>query len=131
MKTLNTTATITLNKLVSMIESNSIKIDNSDGTFMPVSVEEIFNNEKYKVFSVAHYYEQNGELLADPEMVFIYHRVLKAYMPCYFKQENIGIEQNSVIFENGEIMGIRTKMQADHTEFANMWLRNIKNQQNL
>jgi len=132
MKTLNATATATLNKMVSMMCDGYVKIDNSKCSYMPVSVEAIENNPKYMVISVAHYFEQNGDLMADPEMCFVYVKALGSYMPSYFKQDGIlGVEQESVLFENGIIKGIRTKMQADHASFANMWLRNIKNQQNL
>ena len=130
MKTLNITATSTLNKMVALMEDGYTKIDNTDGSFMPVSVEEILNNNKYMIVSVAHYYAQNGDLMADPEMLFIYNKAMKAYIPGYFKQEGV-LEEESIIIENGEIKGYYAKMQSDHTSFANMWLRNIKNQQNL
>ena len=97
-----------------------------------VSIEEIFDSEKYQIISVAHYFEQNGDLMADPEVCFIYSKAMELFIPSYFKQDgSMGIEQESIVMENGEIKGIRTKMQADHTSFANMWLKNIKYQQNL
>lgn len=114
------------------MENGYTKIDNANSSFMPVSVEEILNNDKYMIVSVAHYYDQNGDLLCDPEMCFIYIKAVDSYMPSYFKQDGfLGREQESVLFEDGIIKGVRTKLQADHTSFANMWLRNIKNQQNL
>jgi hypothetical protein len=131
MKALNKQSTQTMNKMVSMLEEGYIKIDNTGGSFMPVSVEQIFENEKYRIFSVAHYYEQNGDLMADPEMCFINLKAVGSFLPSYFKQDNIGMEQESIIIEDDVIKGYRAKMQADHTSFANMWLRNIKNQQNL
>jgi len=132
MKTLNSTSTATLNKMVSMLEDGYIKINNTNSSFMPVSVEAIFDNEKYMVVSVAHYYEQNGDLMADPEMLFIYNKAMKVFFPSYFKQDGfMGSEQESILFEGGEIKGYRAKLQVDHTSFANMWLRNIKQQQNL
>lgn len=131
MKTLNKKSTETLNKMVSMMADGYIKIDNTNGAFMPVSVEVIFENNLYKQISIAHYYEQNGDLMADPEMLIIYIKADGSYLPSYFKQDNIGSEQESIVIERGEIKGYRAKLQADHTSFANMWLRNIKNQQNL
>ncbi len=131
MRTLNKQSTQTMNKMVEMLEDGYIKIDNTGASFMPVSVEQIFESEKYRIFSVAHYYEQNGDLMADPEMCFINLKAVGTYLPSYFKQAGLGMEQESIIMENGEIKGYRAKMQADHTSFANMWLRNIKNQQNL
>jgi len=131
MKTLNKKSTEILNKMISMQEDGYVKIDNTDSSFMPVSVEVIFENELYKQISLAHYYEQESDLLADPEMVIIYVKASGLFIPSYFKQDNLGVEQESVIMNLGEIRGVRTKMQADHTSFANMWLKNIKHQQNL
>jgi len=131
MKTLNKKSTEILNKMISMQEDGYVKIDNTDSSFMPVSVEVIFENELYKQISLAHYYEQESDLLADPEMVIIYVKASGLFIPSYFKQDNLGVEQESVIMNLGEIRGVRTKMQADHSSFANMWLKNIKHQQNL
>jgi hypothetical protein len=132
MKTLNARATEILNKMVSMMEDGYAKINNSEEVFMPVVVEEIFNSDKFKIVSIAHYYEQNGDLAADPEMCFVYFKGQNIYAPSYFKQDGgLAIEQESILFENGEITGIRIKMQADHAAFANMWLKNIQQQQNL
>ena len=131
MKTLNATATKTLKTMMDMMEDGYIKIDNANGSFMPVSVEQIFENEKFKQISISHYYEQNRDLMADPEMILIFEKASGLFIPSYFKQDNLGIEQESVIMNLGEIVGVRSKMQADHTSFANMWLINIKYQQNL
>jgi len=114
-----------------MICDDYAKIDNSDGALMPVSIERIFENERYKQISLAHYYELNGDLMTDPEMIFTQIKSCRIFIPSYFKQDNLGIEQESIVMENGEIKGYKAKMQADQTLFANMWLRNIKEQQNL
>ena len=130
MKKLNVTATATLNKMISLMVDGYIKIDRTGGSFMPVSAEIIFENHKYRIISVAHYYEQNGDLMADPEMCFIYIKADGAFLPSYFKQDNIGIEQESILIEDGKIKGYRLKLQSDHTFFANHWLSSIKQQQN-
>ena len=131
MTKLNKKSAETLNKMVSILEDGYIKIDNTNGSFMPVSVEQIFENEKFKQISIAHYYEQNGDLMADPEMIIILEKASGLFIPSYFKQDNLGVEQESVIMNLGEIVGVRTKMQVDHAIFANIWLKNIKQQQNL
>lgn len=131
MKALNKKSSEILKKIVSKLENGYVKIDNTNGAFMPVSVEIIFENEKYKQISIAHYYEQEGDLLADPEMVFIYSKALDVFYASYFLQSNLDIEEDSIIMERGEIKGYRARMQKYHNEFANLWLRNIKRQQNL
>jgi len=135
MKILNKQSTVTFNKLVELAKANQghIKVDNAKGDFMPVSVEIIEETESLVKVSVAHYYEQNGDLMADPEMCFAVKNDKLGCMviPYYFKQDNLGIERESVIFEGSEFKGIRLKMQADHTVFANMWMKNIKCQQKI
>ena len=51
-------------------EERHIKIDNSDGVFMPLSVEFLYNMGKYEVYSFSHYYKQNGDMCPDPDMTF-------------------------------------------------------------
>ena len=46
----------------------SKKIDNTGGAFMPVHVECISETAHGVMYSVAHYYEAQGDLVADPEM---------------------------------------------------------------
>lgn len=135
MKILNKTATITFNKLVELAKANDghIKIDNTKGFFMPVVVEVIEESENLVKVSIAHYYEQNGDLMADPEMCFALRndKLGCMVMPYYCKQDGLGIERESIIFDGETFKGIRLKMQADHTAFANMWMRNIKSQQKI
>ena len=38
--------------MVSMLKDGYVKIDNANGDFMAVSVEELFSNEKIKVISI-------------------------------------------------------------------------------
>jgi len=51
-------------------ENRFIKIDNSKGAFMPLSVEFLYSLGKYSVYSFSHYYKQNGDMCPDPDMTF-------------------------------------------------------------
>ena len=51
----------------SMLALQTTKIDNSDGTYMPVYIELIGRIDKYDFFSLAHYGQQNGDAMRDPE----------------------------------------------------------------
>lgn len=113
------------------------KIDNTNRAFMPVSVEKIFEEKRsgvlFEHFSVCHYYEQNGDLMRDPEMTFIkVNTAIGAKIfPAYFRQDNIAKEEFSIWRdETGKILTIK-KLQADHTSFANLWMRNIRDQQGI
>ena len=132
MKYICKTSTKIMNKMINMMVNGYLKIDNAKDSFMPVVLEEISDNGNYKIISMAHYYEQNGDLLVDPEMMFIYYISQNVFVPYYFKQDGIlSMEQDSIKFKDVEINSICPKMQADHTTFANQWIRNIKYQQNL
>ena len=103
------------------------KLDHAQGTFMAVCVEQL--TERH--YSVAHYYEQNGDLMADPEMTFYRCEHGKVF-PCSYRQDGLGIHQESLeITEAGIVEGEMPKLQADHADFANEWMRNIAEQQRL
>ena len=101
-----------------------VTFDNAKGSFMAVHVELIDFGQLGPLFSVAHYYVQNSDLMRDPEMIFI--RASNGnYYPTYFRQDPY-IEQFSVRGER-----FSPKMQADHADFAGIWMKNIKEQQGL
>ena len=54
-----------------MSVSDHKKIDNAEGTFMALHVECIGQCNLGPLFSLTHYYEQAGDLMRDPEMIFI------------------------------------------------------------
>ena len=108
------------------------KIDNNgeDSAIMAVSVECIGEVEGLGLlYSIAHYYEQNGDLMRDPDMVFI-RLPNSRYYPTEYRQDGLGVHQVSIEFEDGSMM-IRPKMQKDHAVFAGSWMQNIKGQQGL
>lgn len=136
MKTLNKTATKIFLALVEMAkksENNHIKIDNTEGTFMPLSIEKIGEIEGYECFSMAHYGEQMGDLMADPEMCFLLaqNKNESIVIPYSFRNDYMGVDRMDILIENNTIKGIRKKAIADNVAFANMWIKNIKNQQNI
>lgn len=138
MKYLNKEATKTMDILVSGLKSTDghKKIDDAPG-FMAVVVEEIgelnyLENEKTSpMYSVAHYYEQNGDLCCDPDMTF-YRTSGGYYVPMTFEQQGGLPVYTRAIYQNeaGKWM-VNQKAQADITTFANTWMRNIKEQQRL
>ena len=133
MKSLNKKAEAVLNKLETLMNDNYVKVDNTNGTFMPVVVEDVtfqYPAELGRFLSVAHYYEQNGDLMADPEMIFLKARDNK-YYPIYTKMDAVGFVRETVLFESGTIKGFYKDSQRDQVQFANMWMTNIKHQQGL
>ena len=137
MKSLNTKATQVIQKLYEamysepyMIEEGYAKIHNNSN-LMEVVVEKVGHIKGYgDIISIAHYGEQNGDLMADPEMTFTI--VGGEYYPISFKNDYLGRYQEVFGFdEDGNPETINTSLQFDLTCFANQWMKNIANQQKL
>ena len=127
MKTLDKRASAILRALLALQTS---KIDNTDEAYMPVYIEIIDRSETYNHISLAHYGEQNGDIMRDPEMLFALHKETQQFIPYYYRNDYCGIEQNSVRWSEDGI-ALNPRLQAEHTTFANQWLRNIAAQQGI
>ena len=110
--------------------------------YMELVIEKIAKNQ----ISVAHYFEQNGDLCVDPEIVFLiapgydrdYKKVTRWY-PISFGQPPImggiaslnfsGYEEYVVEWDNkGNPARYYARRQADCATFSNMWGRNLRAQ---
>ena len=80
--------------------------------------------------SVAHYGEQNGDLMRDPEMCFELSKPplcaaeLSAY---YFRNDYMGIEQFSR-YRRGNDYVFVPELYEQHRTFAELWDRNLRDQ---
>ncbi len=131
MKAINKQAQAVMDRLTEGVDSeHPKKIDNGSAGIMAVHVEIVNQCEWGPIYSIAHYYEQNGDLMRDPDMEF-----LKGHDGCYYpimyRQDGLGICQESVTFDDGQPAKFRRRMQADQAGFAGLWMRNIKRQQGL
>ena len=135
MKHLNKQAKAVMDQLTEGLNGGHRKIENNK-SFMAVHVEEIStieHNPNGPVFSVAHYYKQNGDLMSDPDMTFL-KGLTGEWFPLSFQQDGgfpIYQEVIAETFDDGRIKSYRPKLSADLTSFANTWMKNIKEQQNL
>ena len=127
MKTLDKKAAEILRGLLALQTGT---IDNSDGVYMPVHIELIDRTDKYHHISLAHYGKQNGDMMRDPEMIFALHKENQQFIPYYYRNDYCGIEQNSVKWSEDGVF-LNRRLQAEHTTFANQWLRNIAMQQHI
>jgi len=133
MKPLNKTATKIFNSITEDMEGNRRnykKIDNTNDTFMPLVVEKVGTYDIGNMYSFAHYFKQNGDMCQDPEMCFIVHKSSGKVFPCMFQQAIPPVYEESLFMDDGK-WKFKPAMQKDHVSFANMWLKNIKDQQSL
>ena len=131
MSSLNFDATLVFLELIKDVndENSSKRFDKHNywpdcsGGFMAVQVEKI-----NFLYSVAHYYKQNGDLMADPEMTFVVFDDL--VYPASFTQHSLGLYEVSMIWTMGG-WTLDPTLQKNHTDFANQWFKNIKIQQDI
>jgi len=74
------------------------------------------------MLSVAHYFEQNGELIADPDDELHY----PAWVPTAITQASFGY-RTKFIERDGKTY-VDTRFHKQVSEFLTMWARNIKAQ---
>lgn len=131
MKPINKQAQKTFDKLTAdLAPGESRKVANSE-SFMAVSVDCLQRVPLGDVFSVSHYYEQNGDLMADPDMTFLKATLDGRVYPLTFRQDG-GIPFNqeaATLVDGGTSFRFRPRMQRDIATFAGQWMANIKQQQ--
>ncbi|OHB57120.1 MAG: hypothetical protein A2Y07_03915 [Planctomycetes bacterium GWF2_50_10] len=121
---INKKSAAVMEKLIAELDDGYLKLDNAPGTFMPVVVEQVSDVADFEaVYSVGHYGEQNGDLMADPEMTF----GLKEwrFYPLSFRNNYVGVEQ--------KVMGkeVNLPLQRRLARFADLWFSNIIKQQGI
>ena len=139
MKSLNTKATQIIQKLYEAMSNPKYKQDEdcdygkiaNNPAFMPVVVEKVGSLAGYgEIISIAHYGEQNGDLMADPEMTFTI--VDGKYYPISFKNDYVGLYQEVFSYnEDGVPEAIDNKLQFNLADFANEWMKNIQEQRRI
>ncbi len=133
--TLSIKATKIFNRLIALLEASLegdfIKIDNTEGTFMPISIEKLRETEHGTVYSLTHYTTQGGDLCKDPDMEFLHYKGM-GIIPMTFTQDLIPPIHTVAVFtdEENKLKCYRKPLR-DLVSFANIWLNNIKAQQGI
>ena len=89
-------------------------------SMMPLHIEAVGGNE----ISIAHYYRQNGDAMADPEMTFRIDHEKGTLEPLTYQQDSMGLYQQ-VYPEPGRWI---PKLRKDLNRFTNQWFHNIEEQ---
>ena len=110
--------------------------------FMPLVIERIAEKIKFglhtaSLYSLSHYYEFDGDLMADPEMCFIVadnrrqagDYELTFIVPYMYHQASAMIYEESIVIDSHIVPDkYIPPMQHKHAHFANQWLINIQQQ---
>ena len=89
--------------------------------FMPLSMDYLGENR----ISISHTYLQNGDLMADPNMEFVFDLENKTLSARTFQQDGIGLYQ-TVENQQGEVDNPDLERQLN--SFARQWFDNIQSQ---
>jgi hypothetical protein len=108
-------------------ENNYIKIES--GGYMPLVIERIGTGPRgLPLVSVAHYYEQQGDLMRDPEMTF--EQGTNGHLfPVSFQQDGGFAIYQEAVFQNeaGKTL-VRPKLISQLKSFSKTWSGNLRNQ---
>lgn len=88
--------------------------------FMDLVVEKIWNNR----ISLSHYYEQNGDLMADPDVELIVDPLNETIKAATFQQDNLAIYQRA--YDGDTLVDDYLANELNH--FVSQWLDNIQAQ---
>lgn len=100
--------------------------------FMPLSVEDLGKSgEGNRLVSLCHYGEQNGDLMRDPDIVFMFHDLPDgpAAEPVSFRNDYMAICQEVYNYdEAGKRTHVKPALKAELKSFSRTWFRNLKQQ---
>ena len=114
---------------------DSVEGGRPTSSFMAVCVDVIDRPAgQSPIIAVSHYFKQNGDMCADPDMTFLVGQPSEAapiaVYPLTFEQALPPVYQVAARFEGGTLIH-KPALQADITRFANSWMSNIAQQQDL
>ncbi len=109
---------------------DSRRIGDGSNGYMPLSIECIEICSHGLIYSLAHYSEQNGDLMRDPELTFL-HNNDGEILPLSYRNDFVGVDQIAVEMLEHSGWKVNAKLQRELMLFSTDWLRNISQQQDL
>lgn len=96
--------------------------------FMPLSIEIVGKGPRGgPLLSIMHHYEQNGDLMRDPDLVVELIPPVNWWLPVSFRQDNLGIFQEAVLLD-GDRLITHSRIVDSLKAFMAEWDRNIGEQ---
>jgi len=100
--------------------------------FMPLSVEKIgFSEDGHRLVSLCQYGEQNGDLMRDPDLVFMVTDLPDGAVaePVSYRNDYLGIVQEVYRYdETGRRTHVLPALKQDLQEFALAWFATLRDQ---
>jgi hypothetical protein len=114
-----------------LIRAECISVENEPWMRLVIEVLPERGPDGHVVVSVAHYGEQNGDAMRDPEMLFeVVEEVGREpeFWPFYFRNDYAAVEQWSRRRDEAENLHSLPKRTHDFEQFAKLWDRNLREQ---
>jgi len=103
-------------------DGSSLRLEN--GPYEPLVISALGPH----IVSVAHYFEQNGDQVPDPDMtLYTGYGVENGWVPVEITMA-LGYRQQATILKEDHISEWYPRAQREQAQFANMWARNLKAQ---
>lgn len=100
--------------------------------YMPLSVEDIgVSQDGHRLVSLCQYGEQNGDLMRDPDLVFMFTDMPDGTVaePVSYRNDYLGIVQNVYRYDGeGRRTHILPSLKQDLQEFARAWFATLRDQ---
>jgi hypothetical protein len=117
-----------LNQLLSSAHALRITVHG----YMPLSVEEIgVTEDGHRLVSLCQYGEQNGDMMRDPDLVFMLSNLPDgpAAEPVSYRNDYLGIFQEVYRYdEAGRRTHVLPRVKQDLKEFATSWFTTLRDQ---
>jgi hypothetical protein len=114
-----------------LTNAECISVENEPWMRLVIEVLPERGPDGHVVVSVAHYGEQNGDPMRDPEMLFeVVEEVGKEpeFWPFYFRNDYAAVEQWSRRRDEAGNLHSLPKRTHDFEQFAKLWDRNLREQ---
>lgn len=110
-----------LEKFVRYGESMKLKA----AGYMDLSIDNLRGGK----IAMAHNYIQNGDVMADPDMMLEVDTEEKTIVPLTFQNDGLGLFQEVYDIDGqGNKTGVRVKLKRDLEHFLIQWIKNLKMQ---
>ncbi len=100
--------------------------------FMPLSIEDIGKSgDGNRLVSLCHYGEQTGDLMRDPDIVFMFHALPDglAAEPVSFRNDYMGLCQEVYRYDDdGKRTHVVPRLKRELQEFSITWFLNLHQQ---
>jgi len=99
------------------------KVEN--GSYMPLSMDVVDDNQYGRIISIAHNFIQNGDVMADPDMQILVAFKKQSVQAMAFQNDAVGIYQECIFFNDEGKLMCRQNLLKELNLFLDLWTKNL------